>query len=152
MEHISAEDVETESSGENEFEKIHHRWEDIQSKNEELNALVNRQRPMVVSSCLRKILKGKFENREEMEAMMKSAIINMNYPYFFVLLVSAHAEDYAPEKNLKILSITENAAFSNLHLYGIDMLKDDSIAIIVNKKKQKMWISGKWWRNGCGKS
>ena len=137
MEHISAEDVETESSGENEFEKIHHRWEDIQSKNEELNALVNRQRPMVVSSCLRKILKGKFENREEMEAMMKSAIINMNYPYFFVLLVSAHAEDYAPEKNLKILSITENAAFSNLHLYGIDMLKDDSIAIIVNSMEKE---------------
>ena len=53
MEHISAEDVENRIFRGNEFEKIHHRWEDIQSKNEELNALVNRQRPMVVSSCLR---------------------------------------------------------------------------------------------------
>ena len=37
----------------------------------------------------------------------------------------------------EILSITGNAAFSNLHLYGIDMLKDDSIAIIVNSMEKR---------------
>ena len=135
---------ESEEPGENELEKIHSRWDEVQSKNEELSALVNRQRPMVVASCLRRILKGKFQSREEMEATLKSAAINLSYQYHFVILVPIPSEEgFDPEKNLRVLSIIEKIPWPNIHLYGLDMLKDDGIAIIVNCREKEMGVEGR---------
>ena len=58
LEKVAGEDqgVYADENGKNEFEILDSRWADIRSKNEELSILVNRQRPMVVAACLRKIL------------------------------------------------------------------------------------------------
>lgn len=117
----------------NEFEMINEQWEDIRNKNEELNALVNRQRPMVVASCLRKLLKGRYKTREEMEASLKSAAINLKYRYHFVILLPIPVEEgFDQEKNIKILYALQENGLPNVHMYGLDMLKDDGIAVIVN--------------------
>lgn len=122
----------------NEFELLNSRWTDIQNKNEELIALVNRQRPMVVASCLRRILKGKFHSREEMEATLKSAAINLGYRYHFVILIPIPVEEgFDSEKSIQILSVLENGMQPWLHLYGLDMLKDDGIAILVNCQERE---------------
>lgn len=122
----------------NEFELLNNRWNDIQNKNEELNALVNRQRPMVVASCLRRILKGKFRNRDEMDATLKSAAVNLGYRYNFVIMLPVPMEEGVDqEKSIRILSILANSMQPWLHMYGLDMLKDDGIAIIVNCQERE---------------
>ena len=128
---VSDEDGDHENG--DEFTRIRHHWEDIQGKNEELSALVNRQRPMVVASCLRRILKGKFETREEMDATLKAAAVNLSFRYNFVILIPITAEEsYDEKKSLNILSVLSEGGQTYQHMYGLDMLKDDGIAIIVN--------------------
>lgn len=136
---ISDDDREDIQESRDEFTLIHNRWNDIQNRNEELNALLNRQRPMVVATCLRQILKGKFRKRDEMEAMLKSAAINLSYRYNFVILLPIPMEEgFDQEKNLRILSLLFNNLYPFLHMYGLDMLKDDGIAIIVNCRDKKI--------------
>ena len=139
LEKVAGEDPEAfpDFSGENEFEILNSRWADIRSRNEELSILVNRQRPMVVASFLRRILKGAFQSEEEMEAAMKSAAIHLNYPYSFVILIPISGEEELDqERNVKILSVLTNGLPPSLHVYGLDMLKDDSIVAIVNGKEK----------------
>lgn len=120
----------------------HNTYEPIQKlmdKNKELNALVNRQRPMVLASCLRGILKGRFQSREEMEATLKSAAVRLDYRYHFVILLPIPVEkEFDSEKSLQILSVLEDGAYPRIHLYGLDMLKDDGIAVLVNSQ-EKEW-------------
>ena len=122
-----------EQQGINEFEIITNKWADVQNKNEELSALLNRQRPMVVASCLRRILKGKFKTSEEMEATLKSANINLSYRYNFVILLPIPVEDsFEEDKNLRIMTVLAGFMQPFIHVYGLDMLKDNGIAVIVN--------------------
>lgn len=122
-----------EQEGINEFEIITNKWTDVQNKNEELSALLNRQRPMVVASCLRRILKGKFKTSEEMEATLKSANINLSYRYNFVILLPIPVEDsFEEDKNLRIMTVLAGFMQPFIHVYGLDMLKDNRIAVIVN--------------------
>lgn len=122
-----------EQQGINEFEIITNKWTDVQNKNEELSALLNRQRPMVVASCLRRILKGKFKTSEEMEATLKSANINLSYRYNFVILLPIPVEDsFEEDKNLRIMTVLAGFMQPFIHVYGLDMLKDNGIAVIVN--------------------
>ena len=122
-----------EQEGINEFEIITNKWTDVQNKNEELSALLNRQRPMVVASCLRRILKGKFKTSEEMEATLKSANINLSYRYNFVILLPIPVEDsFEEDKNLRIMTVLAGFLQPFIHVYGLDMLKDNGIAVIVN--------------------
>lgn len=122
-----------EQEGINEFEIITNKWTDVQNKNEELSALLNRQRPMVVASCLRRILKGKFKTSEEMEATLKSANINLSYRYNFVILLPILVEDsFEEDKNLRIMTVLAGFMQPFIHVYGLDMLKDNGIAVIVN--------------------
>ena len=122
-----------EQEGINEFEIITNKWTDVQNKNEELSALLNRQRPMVVASCLRRILKGKFKTSEEMEATLKSANINLSYRYNFVILLPIPVEDsFEEDKNLRIMTVLAGFMQPFIHIYGLDMLKDNGIAVIVN--------------------
>ena len=122
-----------EQQGINEFEIITNKWADVQNKNEELSALLNRQRPMVVASCLRRILKGKFKTSEEMEATLKSANINLSYRYNFVILLTIPVEDsFEEDKNLRIMTVLAGFMQPFIHVYGLDMLKDNGIAVIVN--------------------
>ena len=122
-----------EQEGINEFEIITNKWTDVQNKNEELSALLNRQRPMVVASCLRRILKGKFKTSEEMEATLKSANINLSYRYNFVILLPIPVEDsFEEDKNLHIMTVLAGFMQPFIHVYGLDMLKDNGIAVIVN--------------------
>ena len=121
-----------EQEGINEFEIITNKWTDVQNKNEELSALLNRQRPMVVASCLRRILKGKFKTSEEMEATLKSANINLSYRYNFVILLPIPVEDsFEEDKNLRIMTVLAGFMQPFIHVYGLDMLKDNGIAVIV---------------------
>ena len=122
-----------ETSRGNEFEIITSRWDDIYNKTEELNALINRQRPMVVASCLKRLLKGRYRTREEMDGMLKSANINLGYRYSFVFLLPFSADgEYEEDKSISILSVLSNDVKPFAHIYGLDMLKDEGIAIIVN--------------------
>ncbi len=122
-----------EQEGINEFEIITNKWTDVQNKNEELSALLNRQRPMVVASCLRRILKGKFKTSEEMEATLKSANINLSYRYNFVILLPIPVEDsFEEDKNLRIMTVLAGFMQPFIHVNGLDMLKDNGIAVIVN--------------------
>lgn len=122
-----------EQEGINEFEIITNKWTDVQNKNEELSALLNRQRPMVMASCLRRILKGKFKTSEEMEATLKSANINLSYRYNFVILLPIPVEDsFEEDKNLRIMTVLAGFMQPFIHVYGLDMLKDNGIAVIVN--------------------
>lgn len=122
-----------DQEGINEFEIITNKWTDVQNKNEELSALLNRQRPMVVASCLRRILKGKFKTSEEMEATLKSANINLSYRYNFVILLPIPVEDsFEEDKNLRIMTVLAGFMQPFIHVYGLDMLKDNGIAVIVN--------------------
>ena len=122
-----------EQEGINEFEIITNKWTDVQNKNEELSALLKRQRPMVVASCLRRILKGKFKTSEEMEATLKSANINLSYRYNFVILLPIPVEDsFEEDKNLRIMTVLAGFMQPFIHVYGLDMLKDNGIAVIVN--------------------
>ena len=122
-----------EQEGINEFEIITNKWTDVQNKNEELSALLNRQRPMVVASCLRRILKGKFKTSEEMEATLKSANINLSYRYNFVILLPIPVEDsFEEDKNLRIMTVLAGFMQPFIHVYGLDMLKDNGSAVIVN--------------------
>lgn len=122
-----------EQEGINEFEIITNKWTDVQNKNEELSALLNRQRPMVVASCLRRILKGKFKTSKEMEATLKSANINLSYRYNFVILLPIPVEDsFEEDKNLRIMTVLAGFMQPFIHVYGLDMLKDNGIAVIVN--------------------
>lgn len=117
----------------NEFEMISSRWDDIVSKNEELNALINRQRPMVKASCLRQILKGRFKTGEELEAALKSAAISLNYRYSFVIMLPVPGDGaYDQEKSYRILAMLAEEAHPHMHIYGLDILMDDGIAVIVN--------------------
>lgn len=122
-----------DQTAENEFELLHNRWENIRDKNMELNIMMNRQRPMVVSSCLRQLLKGKFKDRQLMETALKSAAINLEYPFNFVILLSIPMkEGFDSEKNTHIMSVLMDGGLPGIHLYGLDMLKDNGIIVIVN--------------------
>lgn len=88
---------------------------------------------MVVASCLRRILKGKFKTSEEMEATLKSANINLSYRYNFVILLPIPVEDsFEEDKNLRIMTVLAGFMQPFIHIYGLDMLKDNGIAVIVN--------------------
>ncbi len=112
--------------------------QELMAKNEELNALVSRQRPMVVASCLKGLLKGQFKDRQEMEATLKSAAIRLDYKYHFVILLSISVEeDFESSKSIQILSALSTGLLPHLHMYGLDMLKDDGIAVIVNCQERE---------------
>lgn len=107
--------------------------QELMDKNEELNALVNRQRPMVVASCLKGLLKGRFRDRQDMEATLKSAAIRLDYRYHFVILLPVPVEeDFDSQKSVGILSVLGEGLGPHVHMYGLDMFKDDGIAVIVN--------------------
>lgn len=115
----------------NEFEIITTKWNDLANKNAEMNVLINRQRPIVVSSCLNSILEGKYKSRAEMDFFLKLANINLGYRYSFVFLLPISENSIYEEECLKILSaISDDRPY--LHLYGLDIQKDAKIAIIVN--------------------
>lgn len=136
--------IREEQYSSNEFEIITSKWDDIHNKNEELNALINRQRPMVVASCLKRILKGRYKTREEMYGMLKSANINLGYRYSFVFLLPFPADgEYDEDKSISILSVLSKDVKPYAHIYGLDMLKEDGIAIIVNCEEKKSGSEGK---------
>ena len=123
----------------NEFEFISGKWDDIQNRNQELNALVNRQRPMVMAACLRRLLKGSFSSREELEMMLKSAAVNLGYRYSFAILIPLPADmQFEQEESIRILSILSKEIHPHSHIYGLDILKDDGFAIIVNCQEKEV--------------
>ena len=68
----------------NEFELIQGYWEDIQNRSQELYSLLCRQRPLVVASCLKSLLKGRTNGKKELITMLQWANINFVFPYFFL--------------------------------------------------------------------
>lgn len=121
--------------GYNEFEIIQSYWSDIKNKNQELNILVDRQRPLVVASSLHNLLNGKLSNPEELDFALKSARISMNHPYYFVILIPLPPADHTEQDISKsILSVVHEQVHPQWHLYGIDMFQDGNfnIAVIVN--------------------
>ena len=122
----------------NEFELIQGYWEDIQNRSQELYSLLCRQRPLVVASCLKSLLKGRTNGKKELITMLQSANINFVFPYFFAILIPLPSslnkeEDHSQE----ILFHVHNAANAYGHLYGVDLLRDNGIAVIVNCREKE---------------
>ena len=70
--------------------------------------------------------------------MLQSANINFVSPYFFAILIPLPSslnkeEDHSQE----ILFHVHNAANAYGHLYGVDLLRDNGIAVIVNCREKE---------------
>lgn len=117
----------------NEFEIIQSYWSDIKHKNQELNSLVDRQRPIIVASALHTLLERRISDSEEIDFVLKSANISLLHPYFFVIMIPLPLPDSMEQDISKsILSLVHGRVNPLWHLYGIDMIMENSIAVIVN--------------------
>ena len=117
----------------NEFEIIQSYWSDIKHKNQELNSLVDRQRPIIVASALHTLLERRLSDSEEIDFVLKSANISLLHPYFFVIMIPLPPPDSMEQDISKsILSLVHGRVNQLWHLYGIDMIMENSIAVIVN--------------------
>lgn len=117
----------------NEFEMIQDCWLDTQNKNEELYALVTRQRPLVVAECLRSLMEGKTQDMLELEAMLYAAHINFSFPDFFVLLLPVSgSSDSEKDNSREVLALVRDCVRTYGHFWGIDIIRDNRIAVIVN--------------------
>jgi AraC-like DNA-binding protein len=130
----------TDSEKYNEFEIIQNCWSDINNKNLELNILVDRQRPIIVESSLVNLINGKLTSPEELDFTLKSAHINLSHPYFFVILIPLPLLKNAEmEYSKSILSVIQELVHPHWHHYGIDLIQENNIAVIVNCESREMY-------------
>lgn len=116
----------------NEFEVIWGKWTDIMDKNQELSYMLNRQRPMVMNSCLSSLLKGKLTNSEELDFNLKCANINLSSQYTFVMLVSPANKQTFWEQLKGIMTCTNEIIYPMARMYSTEMLTEKRVSVVVN--------------------
>ncbi|MDR3193485.1 MAG: AraC family transcriptional regulator [Treponema sp.] len=125
---------ENEKKEGSEFDFIMDKWNAIEETNLELNHELDRQRPMVVDSCLRSLLKGEYGNREELDYYLKCAHLSLAEPLLFVLIAAPSGEGCGAlslsSRIQGILSGIDRVVSQNCRLYGIELILEQQVAII----------------------
>lgn len=116
----------------NELEVIRFSFEKSHRKNRELAIQINAQKPFVRDQCLIKILNGKIDNVSELDYLLKCANIQLEGIAYFSMVLSTKIrgmEDVSIEKLLKLL---ENVIFIGAKGYGVELIQEKVIAIVVS--------------------
>lgn len=123
-------------SGDNELEIIQQRIDTAHRKNHELGKLIDLQRPYVVFTCLSNILRGKVDDRQELQFQMQCASIDFPQRYLQVLLAAPAGRESISEKIQLILSACEEIAVDGCVLYGTEILLEKQVAVIANYREK----------------
>jgi AraC-like DNA-binding protein len=124
----------------NEFDYILNKWNVMDETNTELSHTLNRQRPLIVYSYLRDLLKGEYGAREEMEDCLREANINLSAPWVFVFIIApadGQRESQTLSRRIRmILHTLDGCVFKNCRFYGIELLLEQQVAVICNAEER----------------
>jgi AraC-like DNA-binding protein len=120
----------------NEFDYILDKWNVMDETNAELSHTLNRQRPLIVYSYLRNLLKGEYGAKGEMDDCLREADVKLSAPWVFVFII-APADGQREYQTLSrrirmILHSVDGSVFKNCWFYGIELMLEQQVAVIGN--------------------
>jgi AraC-like DNA-binding protein len=126
---------EREYSGSSEFDFILDKWN--MEKEEKLNLFreLEERRPLVIYSCLLKLLNGEYSGQEEFDYYLKCANINFIGPSFLVMMVAPlEGEGHTLSRQLQtiIYGLEANAVVPQWRMYCIEMILEQQVAVVCN--------------------
>lgn len=119
-----------------EFVYLGDSWQDLTSKNQELNTLLDQQRPMVVDAFLGNLLRGKSTDDCGVFTLRCDAL-PLDKPCFFVLVMTALDTSYAglgtaSQSLHHIIQQAEQQLEGLCHLYALELIAERRVAVVVN--------------------
>jgi AraC-like DNA-binding protein len=128
----------TENREGTEFDYIMDKFNLIEEANQEQEAALDKQRPIVLYSCLQKLLKGEYVPGDETEMYLGYAGVSLQDPWYFVLILSPlrTEENDRPlsRKIQEILSSVDGAKHKDFRLYEIELVFEQQVAVIGNSR------------------
>lgn len=124
----------------NELELIHETIDGAFGDNKNLLEQIDAQRPLVREQSLIKLLKGDFKERKETDDLFTFHQLQMPGSYFFVMLISIgdHLKSHIPAQDRdEILEKLSQFPFHGGIGYGVELIHDNAIALIINMDEMK---------------
>jgi AraC-like DNA-binding protein len=136
LKNIGGSSWKNENPGGNEFDYILDKWNVMDETNAELSHTLNRQRPLIVDSYLRNLLKGEYGTGGETDDYLREANINLFAPWVFVFII-APADGQREYQTLSrrirmILHAVDGCVFKKCWFYGIELMPEQQVAVIGN--------------------
>jgi two-component system response regulator YesN len=97
---------------------------------------IDAQKPYVKEQFFINLLKGKFKNKQEIDDFVNSQGILFNGTDFFVIAVSFEGEA-SDECREHIMKQFGSFSFQDWMVYGVELIEEDKIALIVNAPGNK---------------
>lgn len=120
----------------NEFEHIKDNIERVYTSHKDLLDQMERNRPLLREQFLGNVLKGNYKNLKEVDQLLKHYHMKMEGPQFFVFyvlmekqLINQNREDFLQE--IDLLQLSDGKC------YGIELINEKAVAIIVNLNEQE---------------
>jgi AraC-like DNA-binding protein len=140
LKNIGGSSWKNENPKSNEFDYILNKWNVMDETNTELSHTLNRQRPLIVYSYLRDLLKGEYGARGEMEDCLREANINLSAPWVFVFIIAladGKRESQTLSRRIRmILHTVDGCVFKNCWFYALELLLEQQVAVICNAVEQ----------------
>lgn len=125
--------------GKNEIESIRNRITSIYKDHKSITETLDLQMPYAKEKLLAKLLKGDFQNNSEIYSMLHALNIKMNDGFYFVAIIElaeVGCEEEYIKKREHLINLLSEISFSNATAYGVDLLYNDAIALIININKK----------------
>jgi len=126
-------------SGSDEIESIQNTFALIYKSSEDLQQKVKTQQPLVRDQCLMRLLKGDVQDEREANLLLKDLQIAFRGPYFSVIMISlnqVHLEEKPSLKREQIIHLLADLSFREGVGYGVELIQDNAIALIINIDEQ----------------
>lgn len=126
--------------GGNELDKIHHTITNVFKDHQILNETLYMQKPFARDQLLVRLLKGDVKDNGEIETMLDALNVKMKNGHYFVVIVyfeegTFKADDI--EEREAIFDLLSNISLPKVAAYGVDLLYNDAMAIVVSMDEAK---------------
>jgi two-component system, response regulator YesN len=123
--------------GKDELDVIRFTFENAIKQNRELIVQADAQRPLVKDQCLLKILRGKVSDQNELDYLMKCSNVQLRGTAFFTMVLSIRGKTSSQDNIAKVFKLLEYAELEGGRLYGVELVHEKLIAILVSLEEEK---------------
>ena len=127
----------TDIRGKDEIEMIRFSVENNIKKNKDLINQIDTQRSLIKDQCLIKIIRGKVNDERELDYLIKCSNIQLKGIMHFVTVLSINNGAASTESTDKVLKLVEDMHFNNYRAYGVELVQEKLIAILVSMNDYK---------------
>ncbi|WP_132746675.1 AraC family transcriptional regulator [Scopulibacillus darangshiensis] len=118
------------------FRSVHETIEGFIKNHDQLQARVISQEPYVRSQCLLRLIRGDWEDIDEIKSVCASIGISFPYQHYFVAYITFNKEKMDAKLKEAILNTFEEMTLPDGIGYGIELIHDNALAVVINVMKQ----------------